>query len=324
MRIDRITLDQLRIIVSIAEQGGFTRAAEYLNQSQSNLSRTVSLVERHIGLKIFDRTTRQFSLSDEGAQFVNMARNILEFYKREANYFQDYVRGVNGVLRLATLPSLAATFLPPLIVKFRAEFPNVRVEVTDFTAEEVLSRAVEGTIDLSITAIDADYLRDESDRFKLEPLATEEFFCIVPSGHSFADLEEVRWSQLSEEPFVSFGESSSVRRIVDRALYGSDIQPSQIVTARSVSSVAGMCAAGIGLSAAPGFVLPLMNVQGLVFKPFNGSPVTRTIGLVTPKEKTLSKPALAFRELLSTINPEDLSLPPRTLWHGLEKQSFQA
>ncbi|BAU96647.1 LysR family transcriptional regulator [Corynebacterium suranareeae] len=318
MRIDRITLDQLRIITAIAEHGGFSRAAEFLNQSQSNLSRTASLVERHVGVKLFDRTTRHFSLTDEGVQFVQMARNILEFHKRETNYFQDYVRGVNGVLRIATLPSLAATFLPSLIVKFRAQFPDVRVEVTDFTAEEVLSRAVEGTIDLSITAIDADYVRDQSNRFDLEPLATEEFFCIVPSEHNFAQQEEVSWAQLREEPFVSFGESSSVRRIVDRALYGNDIQPSQIVTARSVSSVAGMCAAGIGLSAAPGFVLPLMNVQGLVFKPFTGVPITRTIGLVTPKEKTLSKPAIAFKELLSRIDPQDLRLPPRTLWHGLD------
>ncbi|ANE04552.1 LysR family transcriptional regulator [Corynebacterium crudilactis] len=318
MRIDRISLEQLRIVSAIAEHGGFTKAADYLNQSQSNLSRTASLVERHLGVKLFDRTTRHFSLTDEGEKFVVMARNILEFYTRETNYFQDYVRGVNGVLRLATLPSLAATFLPSLIVKFRREFPDVRVEVSDFTAEEVLSRAVEGTIDLSITAIDSEYLRDDPDRFELEPLATEEFFCIVPSWHQFAHLDQISWSQLSEEPFVSFGESSSVRRIVDRALYGKDIRPSQIVTARSVSSVAGMCAAGIGLSAAPGFVLPLMNIQGLVFKPFEGAPITRTIGIVTPKAKALSKPALAFRELLSTIDPEDLNLPPRTEWHGLK------
>lgn len=315
MKIDRITLDQMRFVVTIAEQGGFTRAAEYMNQSQSNLSRTVSLVERNIGVKIFDRTTRHFALSDEGEQFVRMARNVLEFYTREANYFRDYLNGVHGVLRIATLPSLAATFLPSLIVRFRQEFPDVRVEVTDFTAQEVLSRAVEGTIDLSITATDEDYIRDDPDRFDLLPLATEEFFCVLPTGHALANAEEVEWTQLRDESFVSFGDSSSVRRIVDRALASRDVQPAQTVSARSVSSVAGMCAAGIGASAAPGFVLPLMNVPGLLFRPFAGEPVTRTIGLVTPKGKTRTKAAVAFAQLLNTVNAKDLHLPERTTWH---------
>ena len=78
MRITDITVDQMRVIACVADQGGFTPAAERLSQSQSSLSRIVSQVEKATGTRLFERTTRSFALTDAGTEFLRAARVILQ------------------------------------------------------------------------------------------------------------------------------------------------------------------------------------------------------------------------------------------------------
>ena len=151
MRIP-VTLAQLDAVVAVAADRSFSKAARELLVAQSSLSRTVAQVERLYGVRLFERTTRQLELTNEGEQFIAMARAILDVYGQETADFQAYLAGTKGVLRLAALPSLAVSLLPPMITRFRHRYPEILVEVEDVLAGQITEYVRSGAVDLAVTA----------------------------------------------------------------------------------------------------------------------------------------------------------------------------
>lgn len=318
MRMKDITVEHLRTVIGIAEQGGFTAAAEVLGQSQSSLSRVVALVEKTAGTRLFDRTTRSVVLTDTGTEFVRVARLIVETYDRSINNFVSYLGSPNGRLRIATLPSLAATLLPPFIHRFHRAFPHATIDLLDLKAADILGLCREGSVDLAITAEDAELFHDLPDSFRFTPVASEDFACILPSEHELARQETVAWTDLAGQSFISFTGTSSVRRITDRVLSAAGIVPSQTVSAGTISAVAGLCAAGLGVSAVPGFVIPMTRVAGVTIRPLmplaGAGLVTRRVGILQDASRPRTPAVDEFVSLLRTFDGDAGSLPEFTRW----------
>lgn len=309
------TLAQLEAVVAVADSQNFSRAARLHMVAQSSLSRTVAQVERICGVQLFERTTRQLNLTSDGEQFIRMARNILQTYQREVGDFEAYLSGTRGVLRLAALPSLAVSLLPPMITRFRKLYPDIRVEVEDVLADQITDHIRSGTVDLAVTAEPPVSLQAtmSAAAIRFDTIAVDHFFCVLPRGHRLEDRSVIDWADIGGEAFIAFDESSSVRRIVDEALMSHGVTPARLISARNVASIAGLCAAGLGVSSAPGFVLPLMSSPGVAFRPFAGEPVTRRIGVM---RGTRRRPSPAARQFLEIIDraPAEIELPPGAYW----------
>jgi LysR family transcriptional regulator, carnitine catabolism transcriptional activator len=309
------SLDQLAAVVAVAGERSFSRAAEVRLLAQSSLSRTVAQVERVSGVRLFDRTTRQVTLTREGEEFVKMATDILASYERETKSFAAYLAGQRGVLRLAALPSLAASLLPQMIRRFRSRFPEMTVEVEDVLAGQITEQVQSGVIDVAITAAPAKSLEASmsASGIRFDVVAADTFYCVLPLHHRLLDKPVVQWSDLAGEEFVAFDQASSVREIVDRVLVDQGVVPARLISARNVASVAGLCAAGLGVSAAPGFVLPLMAVPGTTTRPFGGTPVERQIGVLRSAGR-LAPPAQQFLDIVYATSADDIALPDGTRW----------
>ncbi len=314
MRID-FTLAQLEAVVAVADHQGFSSAARVLMVAQSSLSRTVAQVERMCGAQLFERTTRQLELTDAGEQFVAMARRILHHHRQETAAFAAYLAGTTGVLRLAALPSLAVSLLPPMITRFRDRYPDILVEVEDVLADQISEYVSAGTVDLAVTAAPPPSLQTamRSTGIEFETIAVDHFHCVLPVGHRLTSRAAIDWSDLAGEAFIAFDESSSVRALVDEALLARGVVPARLVSARNVASIAGLCAAGLGVSAAPGFVLPLMAVPGVTTRPLGEVPVTRRIGVLRATRRTPSPAVRQFLEIIRTA-AADVTLPPGAFW----------
>jgi LysR family carnitine catabolism transcriptional activator len=318
MRMNQISVDQMRTIVCIADQGGFTPAATVLGQSQSSLSRTVALVEKAVGTRLFDRTTRSFATTATGTEFLRTARTVVEYYDRAVNNFTSYLDGPAGTLRIATLPSLAATLLPSFIGRFHRAFPNVTVDLLDLKAVDIIDLCRQGTVDLAITAEDADLTASLPPSFGFSPVAEEGFACILPENHPLTAQDTVDWPDLADQPFISFTRASSVRRITDRAFAAAGFAPSRTVSAGTISAVAGLCAAGLGVSAVPGFVIPMTRVAGVVTRPLSTGAVTRRIGVLQDADRAATPAVEEFLALVRGSTGAQLRLPEFTRWTGLD------
>ncbi len=314
MRIP-VTLSQLDAVVAVAAERSFSKAARELLVAQSSLSRTVAQVERLYGVRLFERTTRQLELTNEGEQFIAMARAILDVYGQETADFSAYLAGTKGVLRLAALPSLAVSLLPPMITRFRHRYPEILVEVEDVLAGQITEYVRSGAVDLAVTAAPPDAMQPAltAAGIVFEAIAVDHFHCVLPVGHRLLDQPTIDWIDLAGEAFIAFDDASSVRMIVDAALAGHGVVPARLISARNVASIAGMCAAGLGVSAAPGFVLPLMAIPGVVTRPIGAEPVIRRIGVLRNTRRRPSPPSRQFLDIIDAA-AHDIDLPVAAYW----------
>ena len=130
-------LQELAVFVRAAESGSFSRAGRELGLSQPSVSRIIGELEARLGVKLLLRTTRQITVTDAGALFLDRAREILT----EIEDAEDAARGLDslrGLIRLA-IPVLYGTReIIPRLPKFLATHPMLQVEMTVVDARQDL------------------------------------------------------------------------------------------------------------------------------------------------------------------------------------------
>jgi LysR family transcriptional regulator, carnitine catabolism transcriptional activator len=309
-----LTVQQLRIVLAVADAGSFTAAGEHLHLAQSSLSRAVADVERRVGVTLLQRTTRRVRLTPEGREFIRVARDVVASFDRGMNHFAGFLDGTRGLVRIATLPSLAATLLPAVVSAFRQDHPEVGISIEDSLLGQVIAHVDGGDADLAITVSG-----DQPAGLTFEPIAVDEFSCVFPTGHRFgAESAEagaaLTWSNLHDEPFIAFDPTSSVRSHVDRAFAAAGATPATVTEARNIAAVGGLVAAGLGVSAVPSLVLPLLEFARLEHRPLTGPEVTRSIGVVTDPRRPRAPAVDGFLHTLGTARSTGLRLPPGARW----------
>lgn len=139
-----------RSLVAVAEHGGFTRAARRLNRTQSAVSMQIRRLEDVAGVTLFERGSTEVRLTRAGEGMLAYARRILALQDEALSGVAGAGiagRPVTGLVRLGTMDDYATTFLPPLLARFRAEQPEVDIEVhTGLTA--TMHDRVGGDLDL--------------------------------------------------------------------------------------------------------------------------------------------------------------------------------
>lgn len=128
--IMRTRSDDLNILLTVVDSGGFSAAAESLDIQVARVSRAVSKVEKQLGVTILNRTTRRIELSDEGRQFVESVRvGLLQLQQAEDDIIS---RGdlPKGRLRVDAASPFVFHQLVPLIQPFSQAYPDIELELT--------------------------------------------------------------------------------------------------------------------------------------------------------------------------------------------------
>ncbi|GAA4067171.1 MULTISPECIES: LysR family transcriptional regulator [Actinomadura] len=291
-----LTIQQLRVVLAVAREGSFTAAGERMRLAQSSLSRTVAEVERRVGITLFERTTRRVLLTPAGREFADVAERVVGEFDRGVNHFTGFLAGTRGLVRVATLPSLAATLLPPIVSRFRRDHPDVRIQIEDGLLGQVLDRVRTGRADLAVTV-----LTEPPDALAFHQIAADRFYCVFPRGHRFGGTDEpLAWHELGGEAFIAFDRVSSVRAFADRALRDAGVRLGPVTEARNIAAVAGLAAAGLGVSAVPGLVLPLIEFARLDRRRLTGPALTRPIGVLFDPRRPQAPAVRRFLDLLET------------------------
>jgi DNA-binding transcriptional LysR family regulator len=137
----------LRIFVDIARTGSFAAAARERGLEPSSLSRAIAGLERSLGFRLLQRSTRQVSLSEAGALYLARVRTALDDLEAAEEEARALSAGPTGVLRITASVTFGVTLLAPLLPDLRAAMPHVglEIELTDENLDLVANR-----IDLAI------------------------------------------------------------------------------------------------------------------------------------------------------------------------------
>jgi DNA-binding transcriptional LysR family regulator len=145
-RLQNLDIDLLRAFVTIADLGGFTRAAEALLRRQSTLSLQIKRLEDALGHRLFERSSRRIRLTAEGESLLAHARQMLELNDRLVASLNE--PALAGTVRLGTPEDFATTHLPQVLSRFAQAYPAVHLEVTCDLTLTLMGRFRKGDFDL--------------------------------------------------------------------------------------------------------------------------------------------------------------------------------
>ena len=304
------TLRQLAAYAAVARAASFTAAAVELHVSQSSLSRTVAELERLFGAQLLERDTRNVTLTPTGVETLRVAEQVLNAHRSGMKELERFVLGESGTVAVATLPSVAAVLLPHVITSFRRQWPRVAVHIMDGLERSVLDRVISGDADFAIST----GLGEPAEQLEHRPWVRDRFVAVLPQDHPLARQQEVTWVELADEPFLAVGRDSSARRLADAAFAQVDAHAAPAAEAGSVATVGGLVAAGLGVSAMPSLVLPLMATGSVVHRPLVEPIVDRRLDVVQRARRPLPLAAHRFLAMLDEFRDQGCELPAGASW----------
>ena len=291
-----IALNDLLAFRAVAELGNFRRAAESVHLSQPAFSRRIEKLEQALGVRLLERTTRRVTLTAVGREFEQKVRGVLD----ELDATLLAVRGIAatrmGEVTIACVPSTVHYYLSDVIRRYHAAAPKVRIKVLDAGANEVLAAVARGEADFGI-----DFLGSQEGDLDFEPLVEERFVAACRRDHALARSRRVTWAQLAEHDYISVGRASGNRVLLDQALAGLARRPQAIYETQHVNTALGLVEAGLGVAAIPSMAMPGRDHPLLVSVPLVDPVVTRKVGLIRRRGRSLSPAARQLYELFSQV-----------------------
>ncbi|WP_433430430.1 LysR family transcriptional regulator [Nonomuraea sp. CA-141351] len=203
-------LRQMEVAVAVAEEGGFTAAAQRLHVVQSAVSSTVRALERDLGTPLFERTTHRVALTPAGEAFIPAARAAL----RAADQVRAAVDGVRGQLRgritVGTMQGVWAG-LHHALAGLRKEHPGVVVRLRQAAVVDIRQALREGAVDLAVVALDRQQQRGLVTRL----LSREEMVLVTSAGRELPG--PLTLADAARLPLVDFSPGWAIRHSVDQA-----------------------------------------------------------------------------------------------------------
>lgn len=284
----------LRALIAVAEGRSFHRAAELLNLSQPALSRRIKKLESTVGATLLERSTRNVRLTAAGRELVPLLRRMLD--EMDGSLFGIMTLGErrSGRVTIASVPSTTVRFLPDVLRRFGDEYRNVRVRILDLSASECAEAVRTGEAEFGIAlpvSTDADLV--------FEPLHRDPYGLVCRRDDPIMEIASPRWSDLQGQRLVTVHRGSGNRTTLEAGLARAGVELTWFYEVTRLSSALALVDAGLGPSVLPKLACEGPDARDLVWRPIEGVPIERTIGLLRRPSVPLSPASSRFLALLS-------------------------
>lgn len=263
LRRQQFDVRGVRAFLFVAEELHFGRAAARLFTSQPALSRTIHSLEEAVGVSLLERSTRRVRLTPAGEVFAAECRLALGHLERAAAGAQDAAGGRMGRIRIGYMDFAINGRLPWLLKGFRAKYPLDIVDLEYGPSARQKTAILEGRLDIGFVISQL-----ESQKVRNVLVEENDYVALLPDLHPLSSRDNLRLSDLAEEPFVMGSEDSfsSFRGLLFPICHSVGYFPTIVQQASSTSGILGMVAAGVGVSVYAGCVRNLMR-EGVVVRP---------------------------------------------------------
>jgi DNA-binding transcriptional LysR family regulator len=204
-------LFQLETFLAVAREKSFSRAATRLHRTQSAVSQTISKLEDSLGEKLFDRSSRDGSLTDAGQVLVAYAEELLNVRKEARDALKEMRLLHQGKLSIAA-NEFTSRYLLPVLHRFHRVHPMICIEVQRGLAREIPSSVLNHNVEFGVVSF-----RPHDENLTSLLLYRDELALIVYPRHPLARAKRVRIKDLGAESFVAHSVLSPYRERVIQA-----------------------------------------------------------------------------------------------------------
>jgi DNA-binding transcriptional LysR family regulator len=287
-------LAQLSYVLAVAEEQSFTRAAARLHLAQPSLSRQVRLLERELGVVLFNRGPGQglVTLTADGDALMPFIRLVLADAAAtgaEARALRGMAR---GRLSVGATPSLITRVLAPALVEFHTSHPGIELLVVEAGSHQLVPQLASGEVDLALV------VEPVTDPLvATTPLFDDPLVLATAPGHPLAGQRSVRVHDLDGLALVMFREGYDLREVTLAACRDVGVEPRLVSQGGEMDGVLALVAAGMGAAVVPAIALP--SDGSLIAIPFAQPGLQRTVALAQRVDRPLARPAQALAEQLA-------------------------
>lgn len=280
----------LQAFVDVAEKGSFSAAAESLQLTQPAVSKRISALEEQLRTRLFDRVGKQVGLTEAGELLLPRARRIIQEVRDSRTLLQNLTGKVSGRLALATSHHVGLHRLPPILRKFAGRYPDVGLDIDFMESEAAVEAVINGELELAvITLPEGDVPRVFSRGIWEDPLSF-----VTADDHPLAERGELALKELQGYPAILPDEETFTRRIVNDLFRRKHCVLQVGMETNYLETIKMMVSIGLGWSVLP----DTMTDRKLRRLDVRRVSISRRLGYVYHRERTLSNAAVAFVRLL--------------------------
>jgi DNA-binding transcriptional LysR family regulator len=288
--IPSLNARELQALVAIAHSGSLIGAAAYLQTSQSALSRTVTRIEKLVGVRLFSRTTRRIELTPAGREFVAVSERVLNDLRIALSGLRDVAAEQRGQVIVSTLSIVVHHTLPRLVRSFREQRPLVDIQLRAGHSSTVIDDVVGGVADFGI--ISGEMVSSVIERVHLR---RESLYALIPRDHPLADTNApIRLAQLRDIPLVSPPRDSQTRLLVEGAAAAASVHLRHSVLVPGFPEIIEYVRAGVGVGLVPAGALPQPLPEGVVGRLLSAPALAISVSMIRLIGRHMSPAAEAF------------------------------
>jgi DNA-binding transcriptional LysR family regulator len=246
---------QLRTLLAIVQHGSFARAAKVVHITPSAVSQQIQALEQDLGVPLFERSSRPPSLTPQGLQVVDMATKILRIVAETRTALTG--NQVSGTFFLGSVRTSALGVLPRAIMKMRAEYPLLKINLRVGNSSSLIAEVAAGRLDAAVVAENMSIPQ----LIRWSPFLREPLWIIAPKHLASDDPV----AMLRNLPFVRFQSPVPLAALINTELARLQVATQDIAEMDSIASIINCVAEGMGISIVPDIARREPEAEALLY-----------------------------------------------------------
>lgn len=290
-------LFQLETFLAVAEERSFSRAAARLHRTQPAVSQAISKLEAELGEVLFERSSRDGTLTDAGGLLREYAQKLLNLRTEAASALAELRELHSGKLQIAA-NEYTCLYLLPLLDEFRRQHPRIKVAVQRSLASRIADEVLMHSVEIGVLSF-----RPDDAQVKSTVVYRDELLLVVNPKHPFAGQEHIPIRQLGTQNFVAHNIASPQRLKVVQAFRKYKTPLRMGVELPTIEAIKRFVEMGNGVALVPGLSVRKELASGdLVRVRVKELQTERKLRLVYRRHTSLSHAALAFLRIVETYS----------------------
>jgi DNA-binding transcriptional LysR family regulator len=282
-------INQLEVLVAVAREKSFSRAAEVLNRTQPAVSQAIRRLERDVGEKLIDRSSKDGTLTFAGELLVDHARQMLNLRNAARTAIKE-VRDLHEGKVTISANEHTVFYLLPVITEFRKLHPRIRIEVQRGVASRIPKQITAREVELGVVSF-----KPNDPSINSVPVFVDELILVVEPGHRLASESSVSVKQLGKETFIAHNAPSPYRQKVIETFEKYNTPLNILIELPSLEAIKLLVEAGAGIALVPKLTAKAeINDGRLKGLSVDGMKLERKLNIVYRKNAALSHAALEF------------------------------
>lgn len=271
-----ISIRQLRYFEALATTLHFGKAAEMVHISQPALSAQIMEMEKHLGVKLVERTRSSTLLTDKGQEVLSHARTVLAAVDRLEEAARRSSGTLEGLLRLGIIPTVAPYLVPRMVPHLRREHPLIEIELKEAVTDRLLGDLAEGRLDAIIAAIPI-----EMDSVVTKSLFVDRFYMAMSANDTDVLLSPMTETEVDPDRLLLLEEGHCLREQALSVCKAASKRSLVNFGATSMTTLLQMVSNDMGMTLIPELAIETETARTPIrIVPFADPAPSREIGLV--------------------------------------------